>query len=307
MRILVTGGGGHVGSRLVSGLRDQHVDTGLTSRQDLRSEDWVHGVRLHRTSDIELGDWHTLLEGYTHVIHLVSPNESDCLQDPAGAERVVVRGSRRLGVAAARRGVKVIYFSTTQVYGGRLSGTITEDTACNPVSPYAFVHLQAEDVLRHICGENLTVVRLANSVGLPSNPKCNSWHLIVHDVARQAALEGSISLRSAGLQHRSFVAMVDVIRAVSFLLSQKKEALVVNISNVSSMSVRSMARIVRDEYLQLTGKGLEMRIPEPSVDDSENPFSLSPAVLDSRGFNFNHERALRTEISSIFFHLLRNG
>jgi UDP-glucose 4-epimerase len=158
---------------------------------------------------------------------------------------------------------------------------IDESSPCRASTVYAEVHLLAEHLLRDVLGDKVTIVRLSNSVGIPSNPRCDAWHLVAHDLAREAASSGSITLRSSGLQHRSFVPLSEVSRALRFILEYPLPLELVNVANPVSESVRSMAARIARMY-------------------AENPFSSSSPKLAAAGFIPNCEAGLELELATIF-------
>jgi UDP-glucose 4-epimerase len=300
MKVLVSGATGHVGSRLAVNLRDAGLDVGITSRQNLGEDDWVHGLRVHLTGDVRNTHWDEILDDYTHVVHLVSPLEGDCQRRPDEARGVVVEGSRKLGESAARAGIQVVYLSTSQVYGPTPLGMIDESSPCRASTVYAEVHLLAEHLLRDVLGDKVTIVRLSNSVGIPSNPRCDAWHLVAHDLAREAASSGSITLRSSGLQHRSFVPLSEVSRALRFILEYPLPLELVNVANPVSESVRSMAARIARMYAEKKLKEVLRNFPEPQDGETENPFSISSPKLAAAGFIPNCEAGLELELATIF-------
>lgn len=305
MKVLITGATGHVGSRLAVRLRDSSFTVGVTSRQELSTQPWARDLLRIRTGDVRSTDWRKVLTGYDSVVHLVSPLERDCLAHPTESRETVVDGSRHLGRVAAEMGTRIFYFSTSQVYGSRLSGVLDESSECRPDTPYAAVHHEAESALGEILSENLTVVRLSNSVGLPGNPACDSWHLITHDVAREAATRGTITLRSSGLQHRSFVPLSEVVRAMEFLLRHPSPPQIVNVTNSQSESVRTMAERVARVYSERSGSDVALNIPDADDDAAENPFVLMPSRLAAEGFALECTSGLDAEIRHLFEFLER--
>jgi nucleoside-diphosphate-sugar epimerase len=300
MRVLLVGGTGHVGSRLATHLASSAIDTAITARDGHSLGSWTKGIRVLQVDDITTANWDKLLSGFSHVVHLVSPREKECNADPENARRVVEEGSARIGAAARSVDAVVIYLSTSQVYGAHLKGRIDEESPVFPENPYAAVHLAAEDILRRECGNNLTIVRLANSVGLPSNPNVDTWHLLVHDLARAAIREGHMVLRSPGLQHRSFVALSDVVSGLSKLLVRDHSIELINFSNPSSQSVLSMAHKIQDLYSAHTGHAVDLWAPAPTSDDNENPFVLASKFQSEVGLQFDSSEAIDAEIKEIF-------
>ena len=303
MKILLVGGAGHIGGRLASALASGGIEVGVTrrSKSNISSQNKITNIL---TEDVLSTRWGDVCAGYSHIINLVSPREQDCNKDPVGVRRVVEDGSRMLGEVARDMGARFIYLSTSQVYGPVLSGVVSEDSTTKPGNTYAEVHLAAECVVKQLVGERATIVRLANSVGLPTSQNVDTWQLLVQDIAREAVTRGTLTLRSAGLQHRSFVAMSEVVDALIHVITSDDLHGVVNISNPTSMSVRSMAERIRHIYGNISGKIAELRAPQINETDQEITFQLESRVLAARGVPLGSIEALDLEIFNIIGHVM---
>jgi nucleoside-diphosphate-sugar epimerase len=303
MKVLLIGGTGHVGSRLAAHLGENSIQCAIATRHPQSVQSWLPGIDIVETSDIQQTNWKTILQEFTHVVHLVSPQERDCNQFPDEARRVVEHGSVKLGEAVRHTGCHLIYLSTTQVYGPQPTGLITEESPTLPANTYADVHLRAEEILRDLCHSSLTIARLANSVGLPANPGLSTWHLLVHDLAHEAAQHRTMTLRSSGFQHRSFVAMSEVVSALTILLNGGFKGSTTNIANPTSMSVRSMAKFVREQFMSAFGKEAEIRFPTESDRQIENPFEIHCEAIVNAGLSLGRSESLKDEIIRIIDHV----
>lgn len=300
MRVLIIGGTGHVGSRLAKHLRKNSVAVTIATRNPNAVHSWLPDVGVVKTTDIQATNWKSIFTSFTHVVHLVSPQERECNQFPDEAKRVVEQGSATIGEAIRDSGCRVVYLSTAQVYGAQPTGRITEHSRTSPSNTYAEVHLRAEEILQSLCGASTTIVRLANSVGLPANPDISTWHLLVHDLAREAVKHQTLTLRSSGLQHRSFLAMSEVVSALEKICLEDFSGATVNIANPKSMSVRSMAEFVCSQYVSACGRDAEIRLPGNSETNVESPFEMSCEALIKTGVTLGSSDNLRDEIVNIF-------
>ena len=226
--VLVTGGLGYLGGRIVAALSSIE---GLTLRVTTHRADPVlpeilkpeslEYVDFASASASELND---LCRGVRAIIHLAAVNEIDSAADPERAFLVNSLGTLRLLQAAERHGVeRFIYFSTAHVYGALLAGTITEDCAARPVHPYSITHRAAEDFVmaahdrKNLCG---IVIRLSNGIGAPLTADINRWTLVGNDLCRQAVVNKKrLELRSSGVERRDFIVLSDVTRAMIHFLN----------------------------------------------------------------------------------------
>jgi len=299
MKVLLVGGTGHIGGRLARHLAEQSIDVAVTSRRAGPIDERARAIPVVSVADIEATKWEEVISDYSHVVHLVSPREKECNDNHDLARQVVETGSARLGQAVALVGNRLVYLSTAQVYGPKPTGRLTEKSPPVPGNVYAAVHLAAESVLRDTCGSALTIVRLANSVGLPVHPSIDTWQLLVHDLAREVAQNGTLTLRSSGLQHRSFVAVSEVIDALVQLMKSDASLATVNFANHRSQSVLSMAKRIGRLHSKLTGSESILRAPDPSDDEVENPFELVNESPAATGLSLGDEAQIDSEIIRI--------
>ncbi len=145
-KILITGASGFVGSRFVERWRNDFVIL-APSHAELDITDAVSVERY-------------IIEHAPQVVlHLAAlSNTWYCEQHPDESYHVNVEGVCNLAVAAARNGVKFIFFSSDQVYNGNCeSGPLSEEVAVAPETVYGRHKLEAEQRALELC---LTAVAL---------------------------------------------------------------------------------------------------------------------------------------------------
>ncbi|HEX5582113.1 NAD-dependent epimerase/dehydratase family protein [Gaiella sp.] len=152
MRALVTGAAGFIGSHLSEALAAEgHEVVGVDSFTDYYDPERKHenAQALHvLEADLVTADLDALLEGVEGVFHLAGQPGVRASFGP-GFELYVernVHASGRLFEAAARRGVRVVYASSSSVYGDAETYPTREDTAPRPISPYGVTKLCVEQL-----------------------------------------------------------------------------------------------------------------------------------------------------------------
>ncbi len=170
--VLVTGGAGFVGARLVprllaAGHRVRVLDRFLYGDEplsDLRSHPGLHCVR----GDVR--DSHAVaeaLEGCEQVVHLASISDVESFDlDPALAHSINLDGLATVVRQASRAGVLgFLHLTSTDVYG-TTAGLVTETTRLVPQSALARCEIACESLVRethghHLSGATLRVAPLA--------------------------------------------------------------------------------------------------------------------------------------------------
>jgi nucleoside-diphosphate-sugar epimerase len=153
VRILVTGGAGFIGSHLVERLLgDGHdvriLDSFATGRRDnialLDGAELVEGdVRSYERA-------HTAVRGCDLVLHQAAlPSVPRSIQDPLTSAAVNTTGTLNVLLAARDAGVRrVVFASSSSVYGASQALPKVETMPTAPISPYAVSKLAAEGYCR---------------------------------------------------------------------------------------------------------------------------------------------------------------
>ena len=152
MRILVTGGGGYIGSHCVRLLRQQGHDTLVFDsfeRGDRRAVEgpFIVGDLLH-PPDLDFAFATGRFDAVMHFAALVIVEES--VSQPARYMQVNTIGTLNL-LEAMRRGncKRLVFSSTAAVYGMPEQVPITEEHVLRPVNPYGLSKLLAEEQVRY--------------------------------------------------------------------------------------------------------------------------------------------------------------
>lgn len=289
MKVLVTGGRGYVGGRVCAALSSAGHDVvvGVRMRQTAEMPGGPSVACFDVTSEEETGRALSATSPDA-VVHLAALNEIDALRDPQHAYRVNCDGTFNLLAAAARAGARrLIYVSTFHVYGG-LEGRITEESPTASAHPYATTHRAAEDIARYFAryqGVSTASLRLSNGYGAPMRPEVDRWTLAINDFCRQAVVSGSIVLATAGGQHRDFISLHDVGRAILHALASPGvigDGEVFNLGGRRSMSIREAADLVARIATRMLGVEIGVRAPEgPS---GGRPVDYDISRLEATGF-----------------------
>jgi UDP-glucose 4-epimerase len=160
MKVLVTGGSGFIGSHLVEALLRRGADvrildnlttgnganlTGLPAGGEGCGRcTFIQGDITNRTTV------HEAVKGVDYVLHQAAlPSVQRSVEDPVTSNLVNVGGTLNVLVAARDAGVKrVVYASSSSVYGDSLQLPKIEHMVPNPLSPYAVSKLAAEGYCR---------------------------------------------------------------------------------------------------------------------------------------------------------------
>lgn len=163
--VLITGGTGLVGSRLLRALSVEvsQRPVFVASRGKLPSDD--RSAPLHRHWHVDLNDPITLPRNLHTVIHIAGEK-----RDAQRMWGVNHRGTERLLEAAAKSGVhRFVYLSSVGVYGAhKHAGLVDESHARTPNNVYEASKNAGETVVQEVCtrlGMEFVVVQPSNVLG----------------------------------------------------------------------------------------------------------------------------------------------
>ncbi len=297
-KVLVTGGLGYVGGRIVEKLISANAYEVLiaTRKTEILPNDYFDITKVKLIdSNLLFSDAGQLPEDIDCIIHLAAFNEIDCAANPvAAAEFNIIASLKLLNKAVKQKVGQFIYFSTAHVYGAPLQGEITEETIARPIHPYAITHKAFEDFVlaARDKGEiDGIVVRLSNSFGYPVWPDVNRWTLLVNDLCRQAVTTGILKLHSAGKQERDFITLTDVAAAALFLMNDqgvKSTNGLFNLGGNQTLTIEKMTALIADRCRFILGREVSVNIPLPTAQELKkyDPLVLSNRKLEQAGFQW---------------------
>lgn len=295
-KVLITGGSGYIGGRLVQALVEEpRFHLRLGTRQPLAHRPtWPEAVEIVPLDLLSQDDLNSACRGVRYVIHLAALNEIDSLANPEAALSVNGLGSLKLLEAAKQAGVeRFIYFSTAHVYGTPLAGVITEQSLPRPNHPYAITHRVAEDFVLAAHDQKAIqgiVLRLSNGFGAPASVSANRWTLIANDLCRQAVTTGKLVLKSSGLQWRDFITLSDVVRSVQHLLNLPAAACqdgLFNLGGECALRIINLAQHIARRASSFLGFTPPIQRPEPGPNQTFQPLEYRIDKLKSTGFTLS--------------------
>lgn len=260
-RIVVTGGAGFVGSNVVRRLLAENARvvvlddfyTGDNTNLPVGESalDVVHG------SVTEYDLVRDILKGASLVFHLAARNIIVSTRNPREDYEVNIGGTLNILLAARELKIpRVIYSSSTSVYGNPRYLPINEDDATNMLSPYAVSKFAGENYCKAFYesyGLSSAVVRYSNVFGTaqrPDNPYCG----VVSKFFESAMAGQPPRIHGDGEQTRDFTYVDDVVEATLLAgLSPKADGQVYNVGTGREVSVNQLARMIID----ITGASVE--------------------------------------------------
>jgi nucleoside-diphosphate-sugar epimerase len=221
MHYLITGGAGFIGSAIVEellkrGERVRIIDNFSTGFR----ENIAHAIDKIEVVDGDIRNFHTVLkavQGVDCILHEAAlPSVPRSIQDPVSSNQVNVDGTLNVLWAAKESGVKrVVFASSSSVYGDTPVLPKQEDMTPGPLSPYAVSKLAGEQyfkVFAGVYGMQTVALRYFNVFGPRQNP--NSQYSAVIPKFITAMLGGKKPvIFGDGTQSRDFTFVANVVEA----------------------------------------------------------------------------------------------
>lgn len=132
-------------------------------------------------------------------------------------------------------------------------------------------------------------------------PDVNRWSLVFNDLCNQAISQKMISLRSSGRQHRDFISLNNVARAVEhFLFTENVNWYdgLFNLGGNCSLAISEVANIISQEYMAIYGMELPIKLGAPDSYETSDEVSYNIDKLLKTGFRLIDN--LREEIHRTF-------
>ena len=286
MKVLVTGGGGFIGSHLAERLlHDGHdvrvLDNFSSGRRDnlLPFGDEIELVE----GDIQSYERvHTAVRGCDLVAHQAAlPSVPRSVQDPLTSNASNVIGTLNVLLAARDSGVqRVVCASSSSVYGANETLPKAEHLPVEPISPYAVGKLASEGYCRsfwEVYGLDTVALRYFNVFGPRQDPL--SQYAAVVPIFINALLDGEQPIiYGDGEQTRDFTYVDNVIEGTTLALTAPGVAgKVFNVALGGGVTVNGLFELVRE----LAGAEIEPRYVEARPGDvRHSQADISRATLE---------------------------
>jgi UDP-glucose 4-epimerase len=252
-RILVTGGSGFIGRRVVSKLAADGAEIRVVDLQPHpdSSVDVVIG---------DIADPEVLAQafdgGFDSVVHLAAVTSVlRSIEQPELTFRTNVAGTNQLLEAAKAAGVTSLAFASTNAVTGPMQAPkISEAAVLNPLTPYGSTKAAGEMLMSAYTasyGLSCACIRLTNVYG----PGMQAKDSIVARLMRCIRLGTTFEVYGDGQQVRDYVHVDDVVAAMRLGLTSDKWAGPMVIGSGTSLSVLEVIDAVRE----VTGAEIDVR------------------------------------------------
>ena len=299
MKFVITGGAGFIGSHIAKHL--------VGKNHDVIVEDNLSRGRLENLSKIkekiefkkiDILDFNSLKQvisdsdGVFHQAALTSVPESFTQKEKY--HNVNVKGTENIFKLAKEFRKKVVYASSSSIYGNTTTIPIHENSEKNPINPYGVTKLDDEKLAKkyHNLGLSVIGLRYFNVYGIGQT---NDYAGVITKFIDQINLNKSPIIFGDGTHTRDFISVEDIAKANLLSMESKTDFSFLNVGTGISTSIKELAEVM----IELSGKKMEINYDDLPLGDVKD--SLADVSLAKRLINWNYETSLKTGLKKFFF------
>ena len=264
MKYAVTGGAGFIGSHLVKNLVERGNEVIVIDNLNTGKKENIEKIsKKIDFFEIDIRDFSAIedilknIDGIFHEAALASVQDS--FRIPDEFFEVNVNGTENIFKIGKKLGIKIVYASSSSVYGNPIRIPIKESDGKNPFNPYAKTKLEGDKLAEKYAKNGLKVIglRYFNVFG----PRQSKEYAGVIKLFLERIQQGlSPLINGDGLQVRDFVYVDDVVNANILAMESNIDGEFFNIGTNSTISVLDLANIL------IKFSGLKLKpIHQPAV------------------------------------------
>ena len=228
MKILVTGGLGHIGSKLIRQIPVQIKDSHISIADNLVTQRYFSLYNLKHRSysfyNLDISqDTSQLIEIFKsqdYVVHLAAITDAaSSFENADEVERNNFNSTKLVVDLCSKMKIKLILLSSTSVYGSQ-SDVVNEDCNfrdLNPQSPYAISKLKEENYaikMSKINGLDYTIFRFGTIFGTSEGMR---FHTAVNKFCWQAVMKEPLTVwKTALYQKRPYICLNDAVNSIIY-------------------------------------------------------------------------------------------
>ena len=248
MKYAVTGGAGFIGSHLVKNLVERGNEIIVIDNLNTgKKKNVKKNLKKINFFEVDIRDFSTIedimknVDGIFHEAALASVQDS--FRIPDKFFDVNVKGTENIFKIGKKLGIKVVYASSSSVYGNPISIPIKENDDKNPINPYAKTKLENDKMAEKYAKNGLKVIglRYFNVFG-PGQSKEYAGVIKLFLERIQQGLSPLIN--GDGLQVRDFVYVDDVVNANMLAMESNINGKFFNIGTGTTISVLDLANMI---------------------------------------------------------------
>ena len=290
MKYVVTGGAGFVGSHLVKLLVNEgHIVTVVDNLHTGKKENLRSVIQQITFKKIDIRNYEELekimknIDGVFHQAALTVVQDS--FENPQEYHDVNVGGTENIFKLAKKNNFKVVYASSSSVYGHQEKVPIKENASRNPINPYGQTKLDDEYLVEKYSKLGVKIIGLRYFNIFGEGQTLQYAGVITKFLDRINQSQAPI-IFGDGSQIRDFIYVGDIVMANFLAMKSEVNNLLVNIGTGKSITILELAEI----FLKISN--LELKPIFKNALDGDIEKSQANIELAKSSFNWKPKKVL---------------
>jgi UDP-glucose 4-epimerase len=252
MRFVVTGGAGFIGNHIVKLLIEKKHDVTVIDNLHTGNKKNLQSV-LDKIDfyEIDIREYEKISkiieksDGIFHQAALTSVPES--FEIPEEYYDVNVKGTKNIFNIAKEQNLKVVYASSSSVYGNSSKIPINENSPRNPINPYAKTKLDDEilaDTFSSI-GTQIIGLRYFNVYGIGQT---GNYAGVITKFMQNLSKSKPPRIFGDGSQIRDFIHVLDIANANLVVMNSSITSGFLNVGTGKTISIKDLAKLMINLY-----------------------------------------------------------
>jgi UDP-glucose 4-epimerase len=278
-KVIVTGGAGFIGSHIVDALVLEGYEVHIVDNMSAGKVENINPKAIMHKVDIrDLESLMPIFVGAKYVFHEAAmPRVQYSIENPIETNEINVNGLLNVLEACRMNGVKrLVFASSSSIYGESDILPTREDMPVNPMSPYS-AHKYIGEVYLKLYSKvyelETVCLRYFNVYGPRLNPE-GAYPLVIGYFLKLLKEGKPLCITGDGEQTRDFAHVRDVVRAN--LLAMTSE----NVGNDEVVNIGGGARFSINYIAELIGGEVQHIEPRIEPHDTEADISKAKEFLD---------------------------
>jgi UDP-glucose 4-epimerase len=284
-KIIVTGGAGFIGSHIVDALITQGYDVHIVDNMSTGKIENVNPKAILHTLDIrEKEKLIQIFKDVKYVFHEAAlPQVQYSIENPVETNEINVIGTLNVLEASRINKVKrVIFASSSAIYGDQDILPIVESMPASPLSPYGAQKYISEVYMKlyaQIYGVKTVSLRYFNVYGIRQSAT-GAYASVIPKFIEFRRKNEPLTITGNGEQTRDFVNIKDIISANILAMKSDKvgKGEVINIGGNNQYSVNRIAKLIGGDVVYIPPR-IEPRNTQAGIDHAREFLNWEPCVM----------------------------
>ncbi len=287
MRVIVTGGCGFIGSHIVDRLVE--LDNQVIVIDDLSASEnerfyFNEKAEYYNFSICEKEKIDSLFNGVDCVFHLAAESRiQPAIENPSRAYSVNVIGTLNILELCKKYNIKrIIYSSTSSVYGLTKQLPTSEGSLIDCLNPYAHSKYMGEELFRQywkIYNIDSVIFRYFNVFGERS-PIKGQYAPVVGIFLNQLKNNTNLTIVGDGFKKRDFIYVGDIVDANINAMNYEGnlESKTINIGSGSNITIKEVANLISPNQVNIEPRPGEAESTLADITFARNILNFNPKV-----------------------------